>query len=214
MTVSAVIYGLVDPREPERIRYVGKTIHPTWRVKQHLQDARAGQPSHRCKWIRKLLSEGTEPQLITLEVVPEADWEEAEIRWIAKLRQDGHQLTNGTDGGGGIPPEVISQRLTEFYAVDVNRERLRRIAKASWETMTPEQRQARVPVAWNKGVPATAEARARLNRTGKKSPFKGKRHSSEAIEKNRLAHSTPEAKERARQVGLRYGGKKKVLQSQ
>lgn len=63
------IYALYDPREPDKIRYVGKTIDLTKRFYMHLR----GCNYEKCKhfplygWIRQLLSENIKPEFKILE---------------------------------------------------------------------------------------------------------------------------------------------------
>lgn len=99
------IYGLIDPREGQ-IRYVGATQQLKERLKDHLTSAyRSSSPKR--MWMRELLTSGLQPEMIVLETVPYAFWEEAERYWIAKMRERGVPLLNvfhgGLDGGRGIP---------------------------------------------------------------------------------------------------------------
>lgn len=102
MTRPWVIYTLIDPRSPAEIRYVGKTHQkPGKRLKRHLRDAKGTKnKTHCCRWLRGLLAAGVRPLLTVVEQGTVA-WEEAEIRWVSKLREEGHPLTNITNGGEG-----------------------------------------------------------------------------------------------------------------
>lgn len=57
------IYVLFDPRKPEEIRYVGKTVQQLKRrLSTHICDARNKRyKHHNCNWIQSLLKEGVEP---------------------------------------------------------------------------------------------------------------------------------------------------------
>lgn len=102
MSRTAFIYGLADPRTGE-IRYVGRTVNLRHRTRRHLRVAGTESPSlYRDRWIKQLLSEGLEFNLIVLETIDESQSGEAETKWIAKLREEGARLTNLTDGGDGI----------------------------------------------------------------------------------------------------------------
>lgn len=115
------IYGLyadVDDVGFPLIRYVGYTSKTLkTRLIQHLSDARQGDKSHRCNWIRSLIAEGRFPLVILLESVTSETWRERECFWISKF---GARLTNGTMGGEGLinpSPEVrgrISQKVSEL----------------------------------------------------------------------------------------------------
>lgn len=94
------IYALFDPREPDRIRYVGQTILPVGvRLGKHIAQCRYRQ-TYSKSWIKSLLRDGVTPEYRVLEEVEDdAQLDEAEIRWIAKLRAEGHRLTNIAEGG-------------------------------------------------------------------------------------------------------------------
>lgn len=98
---GGLIYGLVDPRQPSRVRYVGQTTgHPNARYRQHLPPRRLRAPVDRCArsvWFRGLLEIGVYPDMVLLERVPDAGaWEltERERQWIAKLRRKGQADLN------------------------------------------------------------------------------------------------------------------------
>lgn len=98
----ALIYALVDPRQPEHIRYVGKTCNMKVRMPLHLRLAKTKATNRRLCWIQSVLNAGERPQVLILETVAAgARWQEREIFWIAKARLEGHELTNTTDGGDG-----------------------------------------------------------------------------------------------------------------
>ena len=85
----------------------------------HIYDAvkKTKQHTHKLHWIRKLLKEKIQPEIIAIETVDRARDDEREIYWIAKLKEVGHSLTNSTDGGESVnhTPEVrkkISQALS------------------------------------------------------------------------------------------------------
>jgi hypothetical protein len=88
--VSAIIYGLVDPRKPAVVRYVGKTAQtPGMRYNGHLLErSKAGWK--RGWWIFKLKEAGLRPDMVLLETVAQNDRVEArEHHWITTLRQQG-----------------------------------------------------------------------------------------------------------------------------
>lgn len=103
--MTAFIYALADPREPASIRYVGMTIH-TGRPFDHVKDTRKGKrKSHLCSWINLLLRDGLEPAVSIVEqfneVISRAELGERERHHIKRLREEGHDLTNMTEGGDG-----------------------------------------------------------------------------------------------------------------
>ena len=137
------IYCLFDPRKPDKIRYIGKSDYPEKRVKDHIKEAKGGQNTHRAKWIRKLLSKKIKPEYKILEIVPEEEWQSYEITWIAKMKSEGHKLTNATLGGEGTklmgpdnPRYGLSGEDSPVYGSKRTLEQKARMSKAqkkSWK---------------------------------------------------------------------------------
>lgn len=95
------IYALGDP-ETGLIRYVGKSIRPEGRVKDHCNEPPSN--CHRSHWIQSLKAKGLMPLMTILEQGRgDYSWEHAERYWIARGRSEGWPLTNNTDGGDGVP---------------------------------------------------------------------------------------------------------------
>lgn len=99
-----LIYALTYPGT-DRVRYVGKTVRsPRKRHNEHIMAAmkdRPRLPVHR--WIKSLYLRGMWSCLWHLERVSESeDWAARERYWIAKFRDEGHDLLNLTDGGEGL----------------------------------------------------------------------------------------------------------------
>jgi len=87
------IYGLRDPRD-RLIHYVGVTIRPERRYKQHLlcQDTNNTQKK---TWIRNLQEQGLQPELVPLEIVKGAKkGYQREDYWIHFYLSQGAPLTN------------------------------------------------------------------------------------------------------------------------
>ena len=96
------IYGLFSS-EDDIIRYIGQTKNSvTSRVREHLREAFLKECFHyrKSKWIRKVLSKGFQVQFIVLK--ENAIWNVDEVRITERHRKEGFDLTNLTDGGGGI----------------------------------------------------------------------------------------------------------------
>lgn len=91
---SYAVYVLRD--EVGAIRYVGITTQPEHRLSRHVREARA-RKTHRHNWIMSLIDRGALPTLEVVEWAP--DWDEAERRWVEKLKAEGCDLVNGNDGG-------------------------------------------------------------------------------------------------------------------
>lgn len=98
--VMIYIYGLCCP-ETKQIRYIGKTIRPKGRLRDHINDK---SKTHKVNWIKSLKAKGLTPSMVILETLEDgANWEEAEIRWIQQGKNNGWDLVNGTTGGDGVP---------------------------------------------------------------------------------------------------------------
>ncbi len=85
------IYALLHP-DTGKAHYVGKSKHPVKRLEEHTKCAALALRS----WIEELEADGQLPALAILEAVgdePDA-WRPAENRWIGRLRDAGHPLTN------------------------------------------------------------------------------------------------------------------------
>ena len=105
------IYGLTDPRFDDVVRYIGKTrVNLHYRLRVHLNESTKGTRTHRNDWIRSVRSSGVTPSMVTIDEgvwsVEEAN--EREIYWIARFKDLGCDLTNGTLGGDGNNGQVYS----------------------------------------------------------------------------------------------------------
>lgn len=97
---TVYIYGLTDP-ETDEIRYIGKSIRPTERVNNHMNEK---SNCHRSHWLQSLKAKGQWPGLVILEMISGAwPWQHSERHWIAHGRKMGWRLTNNTSGGDGVP---------------------------------------------------------------------------------------------------------------
>ena len=66
---SRIIYGLVDPAEPDVIRYVGQTMQAP--IARYLGHMNGLHPKHRrYKWFRSLRHKRRQPDMVLLEAVP------------------------------------------------------------------------------------------------------------------------------------------------
>lgn len=92
---SVYIYALKDPRN-NKLRYIGKSVALLKRYFQHLKDS---GDTRKARWIRKLLSLGLKPDVISLEICDNNNWQEKEKFWIAHYKKD---LFNHTPGGEGV----------------------------------------------------------------------------------------------------------------
>ena len=115
MSDTTFVYALLDPSD-NKVRYVGKSDDPVLRLKGHMSEMRAwsrwlsihedryGHQKHaqnpKLCWLRDLNQRGLKPKLAILEEVAKVDLpyasapHPAELRWIDRLIDEGHQLTN------------------------------------------------------------------------------------------------------------------------
>jgi hypothetical protein len=126
---KVTIYGLRCPLCGD-IRYVGRTIDPARRLRDHLDDSR--HETHKTRWLRIVAEAGRVPTLEVLEVVSPDAWQEAERRWIAHFAAMGNNLTNSTVGGYG--PGMFTGET---------RARISASKRARWAALPDEERERR-----------------------------------------------------------------------
>lgn len=97
---NTVIYALYST-EDNKDRYVGQTVQKIERrISQHLHEAlKRDKKTRVANWIRKAISSGYEIKFRILQA--NAVYNESEKEWIKKLRENGTDLVNLTDGGEG-----------------------------------------------------------------------------------------------------------------
>lgn len=141
------IYGLFDP-ESGMIRYIGKSIRPEERLRNHMQDK---SKCHRSHWLRSLKSKGMKPGMIFLEQVSgEWPWQESERFWISYGKRNGWPLTNNTDGGDGVPglPAETRERMRKTWLGRKHRpESLLKIGAATAARRHSDETKARMSAA-------------------------------------------------------------------
>lgn len=99
------IYGLYCP-DTDKLRYVGKAKNAQKRLRTHLYERVLNRPVNR--WVKSLVAQGKSPIMRVLEIVPAAQWEDAERRLIAECRKT-CELLNLADGGS-MPSQTPEQR--------------------------------------------------------------------------------------------------------
>ncbi len=198
------IYGLVDPRNKDEVRYVGWTVNPLRRLKDHLGTARKDGSAYRDRWIRTLLKIDMVPHIVILEE-GWLNYNQAEPYWIHLARTLGHRLTNMTPGGDGSgpgprPPETQARiRAANSQPRRRAQEKARMLEKwqdKDWREFviarnkeapnggrfpkghTPANKGKPGPPAWNKGkkgIDDSTRAKISAAKKGKAPPNKGKR---------------------------------------
>lgn len=139
------IYGLIDPRYPSHVRYVGRTAYPEGRLAIH-RSCHDGTARKRA-WTLSIRDAGLRPAMIILEEIDPGEDDHsypaarAEREWIARYLQRGASLLNGrltrlasltgeqivaamiaADGNQthaaralGVPGEALSAVVNGFY---------------------------------------------------------------------------------------------------
>ncbi len=113
------IYGLCDPREPELIKYVGRTSSRTRRLIQHCSK---GGTTPNCVWIRNLKSDGILPQMVILEIASESNARERENHWIQAHKRVLNNINYRTE-----KQEIESNPLSEETLSFVERKHIQSI---------------------------------------------------------------------------------------
>lgn len=104
---TTFIYCLIDPVEPDIIRYVGKSNNVSNRLYKHINESKKSN-SYKNNWIKKLLSQGRRPEIKVLKEVNYKNWKYWEKFYIKKYKSD--KLTNVSSGGdGGILDEKYEE---------------------------------------------------------------------------------------------------------
>jgi hypothetical protein len=123
--MKVYFYTLTDPRNPENIRYIGKTIQKlARRLDQHVsytkRSIKNGKRSHNINWINSLLKEDIRPVISEIDCYEcdddSKDWIIFEKYWISQFKSWGFKLTNETDGGDGNQNQVFSKESQEKKA--------------------------------------------------------------------------------------------------
>jgi len=114
---KTAIYALVDPRQPEIIRYIGKTKVPRIR---HLQHCSEIWITTKGKWVESLRQIGILPQMKILEWVTNTDANNAEKRHICSNQTEyltnTHNIT--LDITEGLTQTELSEKEQILQALD------------------------------------------------------------------------------------------------
>jgi len=115
MSKDVYIYGLKDPRDG-LIYYVGKTINPRGRFKNHLDgDCNANKTA----WIQDLAIRGLKPEMLILATATQKTWPALERKWIRDGLEMGWPLTNATSGGESSYLYRDTVILEQYIALDM-----------------------------------------------------------------------------------------------
>lgn len=168
-----IVYVLVDPRD-RQVRYVGETGRSARsRLSQHIRTARERTTPRVNAWIRGLLNDGVEPEIIEVESASSKESRyAAEIYWIEQFSAMGASLLNLAKGG--------SSRVGFRHSEET---------KARWR----EQRRGENHPMFGKR--RTPEQKAMFREIGKQlwvdkpHPNLGKKRSAETVERMRIGRT-------------------------
>lgn len=199
-TGAAILYTLADPRTGE-VRYVGWTSQrPRGRFSRHLYDARRGDNSHRCRWIRTLVADGCKPLMRPVAILAVEEAPSTEIRYIAAMRKGGARLVNTTNGGDGalgyVPTAEARAKIGAASRGRVLSEEARaRIGDAAHKRPRSHEEIEKV-ASFHRGRKRSPETCARISAAlkGKKAPPFTKHHREALASARRGKHHSPEAK--------------------
>lgn len=178
MYKKVYIYGLYDPRD-DKLRYIGKTIHPKARLWDHITDAKSRAIANgKAEWIRELLKLGLYPELRILEECTRENWIEREVQWIADEIAKGTDLFNIAEGGNNPPDWAGRQQTPEHVRKRVEARKRRGNYKHSEETKKKISRNRKGKNLGNthtKGKPLSEEHKRKLSKvlSGKNAPNYG-----------------------------------------
>jgi len=96
MKKNVYIYALL---ENDIIRYIGKSVNPNKRLKEHISESLNKKKTHKHRWILKMLKQEKQIKLKILEITDEKHWQEKEKKWIFEFKNE--LLTNHSNGGLG-----------------------------------------------------------------------------------------------------------------
>ena len=85
---------ILKESDTEEIKYVGRTIDPKKRLKNHMVSTHLEPPSQKNNWIKSVIARDANVILEILEEVPREKASEKEYEWITKLTKEGHDLKN------------------------------------------------------------------------------------------------------------------------
>lgn len=164
-----LIYGLVDPMT-HQLRYIGKSERGLKRPPEHWRPHFLKAKTHKVFWLRQVLAQGLEPQVVTIQELSSKDGlGDAEIFWIAYFKTMGCPLTNHCRGGEGFsgPHSEESKKKMGTYWRGRKRtdETKKRMSVAKTGHTVSDETRAKIAVALlgRPGHKHTNEARAKIS---------------------------------------------------
>jgi len=192
MNQWATVYALIDPFSDE-IRYIGWTSAKlSKRLYEHLYCSKH-KKTHKDFWLQKLIQAGIKPEIRVIQKVPVLNGNEAECYWIKYFRTLGCNLTNLTDGGGGILgyEKTVESKKKASQSIKAAWERRRNTPGYKPPRPTEKSLEAlRKAQILSRGKPRPESAKVKMKAAWKRrrlNPIKRKPHSAETKEKLRQA---------------------------
>lgn len=182
------IYGLVDPRT-DIIRYIGWTINPKRRLRDHLSSYNLKKNTHKNSWIKQLLCENLRPNIIILEENVYTNFSERERYWIKYYKEN--NLTNLTMGGEGMLGFVHSE---EFKKNNSELKKGNKNMLGKHHSQETKEIISRKSSANGLGRKVSEETKIKISESnkGKHREWVGRKHSEESKEKMRKPSSQEE----------------------
>lgn len=100
MTNKKVYIYALSEKDSTDYRYVGKTICPEKRLKNHIKFSKLNK-TRKDAWIQSLSNKNKVIEIKILEETDNSSWPNREKFWIDKLKNEGYNLTNHNNGGLG-----------------------------------------------------------------------------------------------------------------
>lgn len=170
MERNHTIYAFVDHNK--KPFYVGRTWNLKKRKNEHIYEVKNGNSLPKYNKLRKLLNENNSFNdfvIIIEENIPANLIEEKEIYYIAKLREEGYNLKNLTDGGEGwshITPE-LSEKLSKIRTgTKRSKETKKRMSEARLGIKFSEEHKRNLSISRKKRV-TKLETRQKASKTSK-----------------------------------------------
>lgn len=191
------IYELLDP-DTLVPRYVGQSRNAKKRFSWHLSAAKRNEKGRVYNWIRLLQRRGAKPVLRVLEYCSQDAADANEEAWVSTRRLEGCDLTNCTDGGGGIRgwrhSEAAKAKIGAVHRGKiVSKETRLKASLAKVGVLLSEDTKSAISVAQVKrhaDYPVTLEQRQAISERmrGNRHPL-GVKRSAETKAKMSIAHS-------------------------
>lgn len=151
------IYALVDPRT-NKIRYVGKSTDPKVRRKHHMLQSQSPVFHNKRKgaWVIELYEAHLKPVIQILEECTVENWKHRERFWIRKLRREGADLLNLSEGGNGTGFHIGRKQSEE------TKEKLREANRKQFSDADKRMRHSQAIRDWHASLSPEKRKRAEI----------------------------------------------------